>query len=86
MVAQMHAGQVSLPPTTVLLLLLQEKRTHWAHTYPTANGAQDALQALHAQTKAYTPETIKLQEMLKTTILPQIEDVFQNASRMLIVR
>jgi hypothetical protein len=50
------------------------------------HGAQDALQALHAQTKAYTPETIKLQEMLKTTILPQIEDVFQNASRMLIVR
>ena len=50
------------------------------------HGAQDALQALHARAKAYTPETIKLQEMLKTTILPQIEDVFQNASRMLIVR
>ena len=39
MVAQMHAGQVSLPPTSVLLLLLQEKRTHWAHKYATACGS-----------------------------------------------
>ena len=48
-------------------------------------GLQDSLQKLQARAKAYKPIKTRLdKDMLEEAILPQIEGVFQNASRMLI--
>lgn len=46
---------------------------------------QDALQKVHTQSDAYTSTKIRLDKgKLERDILPQIEDVFLNASKMLI--
>ena len=46
---------------------------------------QDSLQKVHAQSNAYTSTKIRLDKgKLEKDILPQIEDVFLNASKMII--
>jgi hypothetical protein len=46
-------------------------------------GMQDAMQKLQAESKAYRSEKKRLDTFLKQAILPQINGVFMNASRMI---